>query len=89
MLQILQNYAFIFLFPFVIGLVIRLLCNKFNKFYFITIGLSILTIIMFIVVSNMNTHGSEGPMIMVVQLASLNVAIVIVELVKYFRKRNR
>lgn len=89
MLQILVNYVFIFIIPFIIGLIVRFFGRKFNKFYFITFGLAILTIILYFIVSNINTHGSEGPILRVMQLGSFTVGIAIVEVINYFQKKKK
>lgn len=86
-LGIIEIYTFLFAFPFVLGLIIRLLCSKLKKFYFVSIGLLMLTIISFIIVSNTNTHGSEGPMLRVAQLASCTIGMLLAEGIRYFRRK--
>ena len=86
---IIEIYSFLFIVPFIIGLIIRLICHKVNKFYFVTIGLMLLTIISYIVVSNINTHGSEGPMMRVVQLTALTVGVAVAEVINYIRKKKK
>ncbi len=85
-LGVIEIYAFLFVVPFMAGLIIRLICSKFKKFYLLSICLLGLTIIAFIVVANMNTHGSEGPMLRVVQLASFTAGTLLAEVIRYFRK---
>ncbi len=92
MLQIAKNIALIFVLPFIIGFVIRLIFHKFDKFYFITIAMAILTAISYIVISNINTHGNEGPIIIAFQLilvtAGLAVAGITNRLIKKTKKFN-
>ena len=86
---VIEIYSFLFVVPFIIGLIVRWICHKFNKFYFVILGLITLTVLSYIVVSNINTHGSEGPMMRVIQLASLTVGIIIAEGINYFRKKKK
>ena len=86
---VIEIYSFLFVVPFIIGLIVRWIFHKLNKFYFVTLGLIVLTVLSYIVVSNINTHGSEGPMMRVIQLASLTVGSIIVEVINYFRKKKK
>ena len=54
--------------PFLIGGLAGILMLKFKKSYFVTLGVVALSILAWIVVSNINTHGSEGPGLRCVQL---------------------
>lgn len=84
---VIEIYSFLFIVPFIIGLIVRWICHKINKFYIVTLGLIMLTFLSYIVVSNINTHGSEDPMMRVIQLASLTVGIIVVEVINYLKKR--
>lgn len=69
--------------PFLIGALAGLLMLKFKKSYFVTLGVVLLSIIAWIVVSNINTHGSEGPGLRCVQISFLALGMVAVEVCKF------
>lgn len=60
MLQIIQNYLLIFMIPFVVGVVLRLLIRKTRKPFILSVSAVVLAVIMWIVYAVVPTHGSEG-----------------------------
>ena len=59
MKQIIINYLFIFGLPIIIGLAVRILFQRFNKAYFATVVFAVLTLVGWVVVNVITSHGSE------------------------------
>lgn len=82
-----ELYTFLFVVPFVLGIIVRLLLSKLKKAYLLTFCFLIFNIVVFIFVSNINTHGSEGPMLRCVQCLSFTVSVIITEFVIFIKQR--
>ncbi len=89
MLQIIKNIALIFVLPFIIGFAIRLIFRKFDKFCFITIAMAIVSAITYIVVSNINTHGNEGPIIIAIQSILVAAGLAVAEIINRLIKKKK
>ena len=59
MKQIIINYLFIFGLPIIVGLAVRILLQRFNKAYFATVVLAVLTLVGWVVVNVVPSNGSE------------------------------
>ena len=74
MKQIIINYLFIFGFPIIAGLAIRVLLQRFNKAYFVTVAFAILSLVGWVVVNAVPSHGSELYGILAMQATSAFVS---------------
>lgn len=83
---VLEIYLFLFIIPFILGILVRLFLGKFKRIYILTLCLIILNIVSYIIVSNINTHGSEGPMLRCVQFSSFTVSMIIIEIIEYIKR---
>ena len=59
MKQIIINYLFVFGFPIIVGLAVRILFQRFNKAYFTTVAFAVLALVGWVVVNVVPSHGSE------------------------------
>lgn len=81
MIQIIFNYFQIFGLPIIIGLVSRGLLQKFSKAYFVTVLFAVLTIVGWIVVITVPSHGSELYIIKAVQATTAFVSSLLIGLI--------
>ncbi len=59
MLQIMSNYFFIFILPFLVGLVVRFVIRKTNKPFILTVCLIAYAVLMCLIAIIVPSHGSE------------------------------
>ena len=59
MKQIIINYLFIFGLPIIVGLVVRMLLQRFNKAYFTTVAFAVLALVVWVVVNVVPSNGNE------------------------------
>lgn len=59
MLQIFYNYLTIFIIPIVIGFLVRFLCRRVEKGFFITLGFVVLAVVLWVVALFFSNNGSE------------------------------
>lgn len=59
MKQIIINYLFIFGLPILVGLVVRILFQRFSKAYFTTVAFAVFTLAGWVVVNVVPSNGSE------------------------------
>lgn len=59
MKQIIMNYLFVVGLPIIVGLAVRILLQRFNKAYFATVVLAVLTLVGWVVVNVVPSNGSE------------------------------
>ena len=59
MKQIIINYLFVFGFPIIVGLAVRILLGRHNKSYFVTVAFAFLALVGLVVVNVVPSHGSE------------------------------
>lgn len=57
--QIIKNYMFIFIIPFLVGVVVRFLFQRTKRAYLITSVIAVLTVIGWVVFYTVPSHGSE------------------------------
>lgn len=57
--EIIKNYLFIFIVPFLIGIVIRFLCRRIKRTYLVTTFFAILAVIGWVFYYTVPSHGSE------------------------------
>lgn len=74
MKQIIINYLFVFGLPIIVGLAVRILLQRFNKAYFVTVVFAVLAIVGWIVVNVVPSHGSELYGILAVQATTAFVS---------------
>ena len=80
-------WAWLTVIPFLFGIFADVLMLKVKKSYFITAGIVILSAVAWIVVSNINTHGSEGPGLRCLQLSCFALGMTLVEIIKFVINR--
>lgn len=81
------NVIIIFVLPLLLGLILRIALFKVKIARFMTPILLFLSSLLYIIVSNINTHGSEGPILRVVMLFSFSVGSLISEIVLLFKSK--
>ena len=59
MKQIIMNYLFVVGLPIIVGLAVCILLQRFNKAYFATVVLAVLTLVGWVVVNVVPSNGSE------------------------------
>lgn len=90
MLQILSNYLFIFILPFMAGAAARLIICKIRRGFILTAGLVVLCIIMWILAWTIPNHGSEAAGLRAVMGTCALAGAGLIELVKMVsRIKNR
>ena len=57
--QIIKNYIFIFIIPFLIGIVVRILFQRAKRAYLITSVIAVLAVIGWVAFYTVPSHGSE------------------------------
>ena len=57
--QIIKNYMFIFIIPFLIGIVVRILFQRAKRAYLITSVIAVLAVIGWVAFYTVPSHGSE------------------------------
>lgn len=67
MKQIIINYLLIFGLPLVVGFLIRMLLQRLNKSYLVTVVFAALTVIAWLVVLIVPSHGSESNGLLAIQ----------------------
>ena len=87
MKQILINYLLIFGLPIFLGLIIRILLRRFNKACFATIVFAILTLVGWIVVFVVPSHGSELYGISAIQATTAFVSSLLTGLILKFKSK--
>ena len=65
--QIIINYLLIFGLPLAVGLLVRILLNRFSKAYLVTVAFAALTLVLWVVANVVPSHGNEGNGILAVQ----------------------
>ena len=81
MKQIIINYLFIFGLPIIVGFTIRVLLQRFIKAFFVTAAFAILTLVGWVVVNAVPSHGSELYGILAMQATSAFVSSLLTGLV--------
>ncbi len=81
MKQIIINYLFIFGLPIIVGLAIRILLQRFNKAFFVTVVFAVLALVGWVVVNVVPSHGSELYGILAVQATTAFVSSLLTGLV--------
>lgn len=81
MKQIIINYLFVFGLPIIIGLVVRILLQRFNKAYFVTGVFAVLALMSWILENVVPSHGSELYGVLTVQIAVAFVSSLLIGLV--------
>lgn len=76
-------WTYLTIIPFVLGVIVSLFMLKFKKSHFIILGVIALSVVAWIVVSNINTHGSEGPALRCLQLSCSASGMALVETIKF------
>ena len=59
MKQIIINYLFVVGLPIIVGLAVRILLQRFNKAHFVTVVFAVLTLMGWVVVNVVPSHGRE------------------------------
>ncbi len=89
MKQIIINYLFVFGFPIIIGLAVRILLKRFSKAYFATVAFAVLALVGWVVVNVVSSHGSELYGILAVQASTAFVSSLLAGLVLRLRPKTR
>lgn len=79
-------WTYLTVIPFLTGIAADLLLLKVKKSYLITTGIVVLSILAWVVVSNINTHGSEGPGLRCLQLSCFALGMTIVEIIRFIHR---
>ena len=81
MKQIIINYLIVFGLPIIVGLGVRILLQRFNKAYFVTVVFAVLALVGWVVVNVVPSHGSELYGILAVQATTAFVSSLLTGLV--------
>ena len=81
MKQIIINYLFVFGLPIIVGLGVRILLQRFNKAYCVTVVFAVLALVGWVVVNVVPSHGSELYGILAVQATTAFVSSLLTGLV--------
>ena len=87
MKQIVINYLIIFVIPLVIGLAVRILLNRFNRSYFVTVALAVLTLIAWVIAIINPLPGNESFALRAVQVTCAFGAALVVEIILRLKKK--
>lgn len=79
MLQIMINYLYIFIGPFILGLVLRLIFFKFRKGFIVEILCAVLAAVLWGVAFLVPSYGSEANALLALQGTCLTVGALIAE----------
>ena len=77
-----RNTFYIFILPTLIGLILGICLWKIKKTYILSGLMIVVGVIWWCVLSQINTHGSEGPGLLATMYSLITVAFTLVELVK-------
>lgn len=83
------NIFCIFILPVLIGLVLGIILWNFKKTYIISAVLLFICVILWCVIPNINTHGSEGPGLLLWMFSLFKAAFSFVEIVKFVLRKKR
>ena len=79
MLQIALNYLYIFIGPFILGLVLRLIFFRFRKGFIVELVCAALSVVLWGVALLVPSYGSEGNALMALQGTCLTAGALIAE----------
>ena len=82
-----RNTFYIFILPTLIGIVLGICLWKIKKTYILSALMVVAGFIWWCVLSQINTHGSEGSGLLALMYSLISVAFVIVEAIKYIARR--
>lgn len=68
--QAMASYLYIFIFPAIAGIVVRLICGGKKRAYLVTVGFAVLTAAIWAAANILPTHGNEFLALLTVQAAS-------------------
>ncbi len=83
MTQIYFNLFFLYILPIIIGLVFAIMNWKSKKTYICTIGMIVICAVLWCIIPNIHTHGSELPGLILWMYSFLTLTFSIVELIKF------
>lgn len=86
MSQIIQNYMFVFIAPFLAGTAVRLLLRKVKRGYLITLAFSALAVILWMIFYAVFSHGSERYGLLALQATSTAAGALLTGLTAWLRK---
>lgn len=87
MAQINFTVFYIYILPVIIGLLLGLSLWKLRKTYLLSALMLLLGIIFWCILLNINTHGSEGPGILVTMYSLVTLTFSFVEIIKLIFRR--
>lgn len=87
MAQINFTVFFIYILPVIVGLLLGLSLWKLKKTYILSVLLILLDIVFWYILSNINTHGSEGAGILVTMYTLTAIAFTLIEIIKLVIRR--
>lgn len=85
--QIIKNYIFIFIIPFLIGVVVRILFQRAKRAYLITSVIAVLAVIGWVAFYTVPSHGSELYGIIALQVTCAAVGALLIGLVVRAKRR--
>lgn len=85
--QIIKNYMFIFIIPFLVGVVVRFLFQRMKRAYLITSVIAVLAVIGWVVFYTVPSHGSELYGIIALLLTCAAVGALLIGLVVRAKRR--
>ena len=77
-----RNTFYIFILPTLIGLILGICLWKIKKTYILAGSIIVVGIVWWCILSQINTHGSEGPGLLTAMYSLITVAFTLVEIVK-------
>ncbi len=87
MAQINFTIFFIYILPVIVGFLVGLCLWKLRKTYILSVLMILLDIVFWCILSNINTHGSEGPGILVTMYTLTALGFTFVEIIKLIIRR--
>ena len=78
-----QFILYFYGFPALCGLILSGSLWKLKKSYIVAIAMIVIAVIWYFVLSNINTHGSEGPGLLLLLYSSFTFVFSIFELIKF------
>ena len=82
-----QFILYFYCFPALCGLILNGILLKFKRSYLVAIAMIVIAVIWHIILSNIHTHGSEGPGLILLLYSCFALSFSVFELIKFiFRK---
>ena len=82
-----RNTFYIFFLPIIIGLILGISLWKIKKTHVLSGLMIVVCVVWWCVLSQINTHGSEGPGLLALMYSLMSIAFVVVEVIKFIVRK--